>query len=141
MSDFFDEWRDIPGYEGVYQANRNGSIRSVDRNLPDKNGRLVKRRGVTLKPAASPSGHLTVVLGRNNTKQVHQLVLLTFIGRKKPGMEILHLNHTPGDNRLFNLRYGTRSENLKMDYAAGKRSTPIAWIHSDNGTRKNPYVK
>lgn len=50
-------------------------------------------------------------------------------------MEVLHINHTPNDNRLCNLRYGTRSENLAMDYAAGTRKASQAFVNSANGQR------
>jgi hypothetical protein len=52
---------------------------------------------------------------------VHRLVLLAFVGPCPAGHEVLHLNHQPADNRLENLRYGTRSENIAMDWAVGTR--------------------
>ncbi len=47
--------------------------------------------------------------------------MLAFEGPCPDGMEVLHLNHTPGDNRRGNLKYGTRGENVAMDYAVGTR--------------------
>lgn len=82
------------------------------------------------------SGHVSVALGKGNSKLVHALVLLAFVGPRPDGFDILHMNHVPTDNRLSNLRYGTRSENMKMDYEVGTRSTPAAWINSLNGKRK-----
>jgi hypothetical protein len=58
------------------------------------------------------SGHLSVALGKGNSKQVHQLVLLAFRGPCPPGKESRHMNDIPGDNRLTNLRYGTRRQNM-----------------------------
>lgn len=46
------------------------------------------------------------------------------------------MDHNPKNNRLINLKYGTRSENLKMDYAAGVRITHPNFINSLNGKRK-----
>jgi hypothetical protein len=118
-------WKDIPGFEGRYQASSEGRVRSVDRAV-----RIVTRwgvettrnaRGKVLRPAASASGHLMVMLGRRGNRSVHVLVMLAFEGPPPPGHEVLHLNHQPDDNRRVNLRYGTRSENIKMDYAAGAR--------------------
>jgi hypothetical protein len=38
-------------------------------------------------------------------------------------MEALHMDHDPTNNALKNLKWGTRSENIRMDFAAGKRAT------------------
>lgn len=46
------------------------------------------------------------------TTSVHRLVALAFIGPCPEGMEVLHINGEPDDNRLENLRYGTRAENV-----------------------------
>ena len=130
-----EEWRDIPGYEGRYQVSDLGRVRSVDHHVRrvDRAGKEGTRlvRGRILRPAVhgSPrndSGHLMVMLGRKNNKDVHTLVLRAFVGPPPSGHEALHNNHTPADNRLSNLRWGTRSENLKMDYAAGTR-IPLAF--------------
>jgi len=60
------------------------------------------------------SGHLRVSLtqsGKTTKRLVHQLVLETFVGPCPPGCESRHLNDDPADNRLENLRWGTRKEN------------------------------
>ncbi len=120
-------WRDIPGYEGIYQASTLGRIRSLDRPLYSINhytGEPFKRimKGRILKPGAfCKSGHLSVVLGRGtNGKPVHKLITLTFIGPTPIGMEILHNNDNPTDNRLSNLRFGTRTENILDVFYQGK---------------------
>lgn len=99
-------------------------------------GRVRSARGV-LRPSASASGHLSVVLGRSvGTKQVHQLVMSAFVGPRPKGMEVLHLDHDPSNNARVNLKYGTRSENLSMDYDAGRRSQakPVDVIYPDGTT-------
>lgn len=117
-------WKDLPGQEGRYQVSNTGNVRSTDRPV-----RVVCHgvdtvriaKGKLLRPGRNKSGHVTVAIGKGNSRQVHQLVLEAFVGPRPAGCEVLHLNHNPADNRLENLRYGTRSENLRMDYAAGTR--------------------
>jgi HNH endonuclease/NUMOD4 motif len=122
FADGVEVWCDVPGQEGCYQVSDHGRIRSVDRQITEKTGRVKNSRGRILRPAAGASGHLSVVLGRSvGSKQVHALVMLTFKGPYPLGQEVLHLDHNPGNNRFSNLRYGTRSENLQMDYDAGRR--------------------
>lgn len=111
-------WKDIPGYEGKYQASNLGNIRSVDRPLVcagQKHAEYTRTmKGRILRAARfCKGGHLSVVLGHGkNGSPVHQLVALTFLGPCPEGMEVLHGNGNPTDNRINNLRYGTRTENI-----------------------------
>lgn len=101
-----ETWRAIPGYEGHYEASDQGRIRSVKR--PDS---LVLRGSPHVHGYRNV--HLTV-LGRRRTFTVHQLVMLTFVGPRPDGMtDIRHLDGDPGNNRLSNLVYGTRAENIR----------------------------
>lgn len=130
-----ENWADIPGFTGRYQVSDFGRVRSVDRLIVSKN-RIYRWKGKVLSPGPAQSGHVSVALGRSNSKSVHALVMLAFVGPPPPGMEVLHRNERPADNRLANLKYGSRSENLKMDYASGVRTTPLAFINSANGQRR-----
>lgn len=110
-------WRPVVGHEHKYQVSDLGRVRSIDfwdgrRNV----------KGKVLSVIDTRSGHVNVSIGANNKQLVHRLVLAAFIGPPPEGCEVLHLNHVPWDNRLSNLKYGTRSENLDMDYAINGRS-------------------
>lgn len=119
-------WRDIPGYEGRYQASTMGRIRSIPHKVRGKNpysGKTFYRtiHGTILNPGKyCKTGHLSVVLGRGTAgKPVHQLIMRTFIGEPPNGMEVLHNNGNPSDNRLANLRYGSRTDNILDVYRQG----------------------
>ncbi|MFB6473317.1 NUMOD4 domain-containing protein [Paenibacillus glucanolyticus] len=119
-------WKDIPGYEGQYQASTFGRIRSLDRIISQvgRGGKPFERRlkGRILKPGKyCKTGHLSLPLGRGtNGLPVHQLILLTFLGPVPEGCEVRHLNGVPTDNRLENLIYGSRTENILDVYAIGR---------------------
>lgn len=129
MTDLPNEiWKPVFGHEGEYEVSDQGRVRSLERRV-----RLVtKQAGETtrrvpprlLRPGPSRSGHLSVAIGKGNSRLVHQLVMEAFVGRCPDGCEVLHLNHDPADNCASNLKYGTRSENMRMDYAAGNRPYP-----------------
>jgi hypothetical protein len=104
-------WKLVPGYDGKYEVSNQGQIRSYQR----------RTEGCILRPGRMPSGHLSVALGRKNSQCVHKLVLLAFVGAAPNKHECLHMNGNPADNRLSNLRWGTRSENMKDAYAHGAR--------------------
>ena len=121
-------WKDSPGYEGRYQASTLGRIRSVERKVWSRNhytGEPFERiiPGVILRPGRfCKAGHVSVILGRGTPgKPVHQLIMRTFVGEPPEGMEVLHNNGNPTDNRLVNLRYGTRTENILDTYKNGGR--------------------
>ena len=107
-------WRDIPGYEGKYQASSLGRIRSLDRRVSICHGATRLMRGRVLKPSGSKKDpHLRVVLGHGaNGSTVHQLVARAFLGPCKEGQEVRHLDGNPLNNRIDNLAYGTRTENI-----------------------------
>lgn len=68
-----------------------------------------------LKSNKNSHGYLFVILpkdGKSNYKQIHRLVLETYIGKCPHGMECCHANGNRTDNRLENLRWGTRSNNM-----------------------------
>lgn len=108
-------WKPVPGYEGVYEVSNQGRVRSLDRYVecvgPIKGRYLSKKKGRVLRPGPSNYGHLSVVLGRRQTRMVHDLVLRAFVGAPPPKHECCHNNGDPTDNRLENLRWGTRSQN------------------------------
>lgn len=110
-----ENWRDIPGWEGYYQVSDHGRVRSVDRVVDRSDGRRNRLRGKVLSLSARASGHIGVTLrrGKLTTYGVHQLVAAAFIGPRPEGMEVCHNNGDPADNRVENLRYGTRSENTR----------------------------
>jgi hypothetical protein len=109
-------WKDIPGFEGRYQASTHGRIRSYDREQ-EFGGRygcnVRKLRGRIIKPHASPLGYLYLALFKDTVRHswlVHRLILLTFNGPSD--LQVNHKNGVKADNRLENLEYCTSSENL-----------------------------
>lgn len=118
-------WKDIPGYEGRYQASTEGQIRSVTHRVRlvahgKETTRLAKGR--ILRPGKGKSGHVSVVLGHGAVgSPVHQLVALTFLGPVPDGCEVCHNDGNPENNALDNLRYDTRSENIKDVVRQGGR--------------------
>lgn len=119
-------WKDIPGYEGKYQASTYGQIRSLDRMLLGKSRFgtpfMRKMKGRVLRPAASKNDpHLYVVLGHGaNGSQVHQLVAHTFLGPQPPNTDVRHLDGNPLNNHIDNLAYGSRTENILDVFRQGK---------------------
>lgn len=109
-------WKDIKGFEGLYQASNLGRIKSLERI--DALGRRVKER--ILKPSISHRGYFIVVLCKNSklkAYRVHRLVWSAFNGQIPENMQVNHINEVKADNRLSNLNLMTAKENI--NYGTG----------------------
>jgi hypothetical protein len=99
-----EEWRDIEGFDGLYQVSSLGSVRSFRRS-PD---------GAILKPG-NTHGYMFVCLykapGAKDQRYVAHLVADAFLGPKPDGMQVCHNDGDTKNNRLKNLRYDTPKKN------------------------------
>lgn len=98
-------WRTIPGFKGRYEVSSLGNIRNI--------------RKAALKPrmpTLNKHGYLRLNLTTNSKVtrniEVHTLVALTFIRKRKKGEMINHKNYIKTDNRASNLEYVTHRENI-----------------------------
>lgn len=110
MKDVIEEWKDIEGYEGLYQVSNLGNVKS----LPRKG-----TKGGLLKPVIKWGGYYGVALskdGRTKWFRIHRLVLQTFKPISNPeNFEGDHINRNRLDNRLENLQWLTHTENTRKD--------------------------
>ncbi|MDT0745464.1 NUMOD4 motif-containing HNH endonuclease [Mammaliicoccus sciuri] len=101
-------FKDIKGYEGRYQINEYGEVKSLER----RKGAIVCYEKV-LKPENN-RGYLRVTLSKDNkTKRflVHRLVYQTFMGEIKEGLHIHHIDENKSNNHISNLIPATPLEN------------------------------
>lgn len=121
MSDETEIWKPVVGYEGLYEVSDLGRIKRLKR--VSMIGKVLKEK--LLKPSDT-NGYLYVSLssqsGVRKTLLTHRLVAATFIGKIPEGHDVCHSNGIRSDNRVLNLRYGTRSENMKEAVAHGSLS-------------------
>jgi hypothetical protein len=103
-------WKQVVGFEGLYEVSDSGNVRSIDRICSD--GHLY--RGKNLKARKTVKGYLRVSISRNcKTKlfSVHALVLEAFVGPRPIGYESCHRDGNRANNVLGNLRWGTKLDN------------------------------
>lgn len=97
-----EEWRDIEGYEGLYQVSNYGNIYSIR-----------KKRNYTL--SVGTNGYVNVTLTKNGKKlytSVHQLVAQAFIQNPDNKPCVGHLDCDRTNNKAENLYWCTYLENM-----------------------------
>ena len=102
-----EEWRDIKGYEGLYQVSNSGKVKS----LKDNYGRP---RIKILKLKKRKDGYIQITLHKNGerkTFRVHQLVAKAFIPNPDNLPEVNHKDKIRTNNRVDNLEWCTRKYN------------------------------
>ena len=121
-----EEWRDIKGYEGLYQVSNRGKVRSLNYGNTGKIREISQR--------TNKGGYQDVTLHKNGKKKtltVHRLAAIAFIPNPDNKPEVDHIDTNPSNNNVDNLRWVTSLEN---------RHNPITLQHRrENVTgNKNP---
>lgn len=119
-----EEWRPVPGFEGRYEVSSEGGVRSLGWMINHRCGRRVLRKGRRLNPMLSKRGYWTVCLRSEvSTKRVfvHRLVAAAFIP-DRGGSEVNHKDFNPQNNRVENLEWASRQENIRHSVVHGRFS-------------------
>lgn len=128
-----EQWKDVAGYEGLYQVSNLGRIRN---------------RKKAILSQRDCHGYLRVSLCKNNSYKhfrTHILVLQTFGRKKKAGEECRHMDGTRKNNKISNLQWGTRKENMQdqkdhKTLAMGERSGKSKLRNEDIAYIRKHYV-
>ncbi len=106
-------WKDIEGYEGLYQVSTLGRVKSLDMKIEfypmERKAYTQIRKGKILKPYLNQSGCMVVKLyknGESRPKKVHRLVAITFL---KNTLNYKMVRFKDGDKtnaKLENLKWG-----------------------------------
>jgi hypothetical protein len=119
-----ERWRRIKGFK-YYKVSDTGRVKSLTREVYDSlRDVYVTRKGKILAAGRTASGYYTVSLckdGKSKTFNIHHLVLNAFVGIRKEGFECNHKNGLKCDNSLRNLKWCTKSKNVKHAYKKGLR--------------------
>lgn len=113
-------WKDIDGYEGVYQISNLGNVKSLNYC-----GRGYAKN---LTPKCNNSGRLWVELAFNGNKKpmlIHRLVAIAFIPNPNGYPQVNHMDENPKNNRVDNLEWCTGSYNIRYSLMLHPERTKI----------------
>lgn len=135
-----EEWKDIPGYEGYYQASNLGNIKSVERTVNQRNGGKQVKKEHLLKPSKNKThSYYSVVLSKKGKRKsclIHRLVWLAFNGPIPEGFEINHKDENSFNNNLVNLNLLSHKDNINWgthnERVIASRKKPVVQLSKNN---------
>lgn len=123
-------WKDIPEYEGLYQASNYGRVKSLSRYYKTGRGGIQLLPERILKASPDTNGYPGVLLCKNGKQKrysVHRLIAITFL--PKFSLEYTQINHkdeNKSNNRVENLEWCTAAYNNRF----GERLQKVSRVNS-----------
>ena len=116
-------WKDIKGYEGLYQVSNLGRVKALDRYKINNGGKhLVKEHIMKPNTHGTCDYHRVGLIDNNGTRKyhtIHKLVATAFIENNNNHKEINHKDGNKQNNSVENLEWVTPSENILHAYRTG----------------------
>ena len=137
MESIAEIWKDVQGYEGLYQVSNLGRVKSLGRNVKKpllKSGYCWQEERI-LKPHKTKYGYLNVRLckdSRTKDFQIHRLVAIAFIPNPENKPQIDHINADKTNNTVNNLRWVTCKENINNPLTLVKKIGKNNYLYGKN---------
>lgn len=137
-------WKDVIGYEGLYQVSNKGNVKSVDKYVNNRYGYGKKRffKGKILSQHTDRLGYATVhfsVKGKGSTKKVHRLVCEAFCERQTGQNLVNHIDGNKLNNFAENLEWCTSKYNI--NHAVENGFFPVGEMGRDNVLKEEEVLE
>jgi len=112
-----EQWKDIPGFEGLYQASSWGRIKGLDRTVPRPNkGKRITYHERIMSAGKNEKGYWRLTLSKDSkrkTFRLSRLIALTWVPNPENLPEVNHDNLDKDNNHYLNLSWSTRISNMQ----------------------------
>lgn len=134
-------WKDIKGYEGLYQVSNLGRVKSLSRKIRDYRGDKARTIKETVLKPLSRNNYYIVHLTNNKRKQysIHRLVAEMFIDNPENKPYVNHLDYNTKNNVVTNLEWCTQRENVQYSRENMKHRKNVT--HSNTGEKYISFRK
>lgn len=132
-------WKDIAGYEGLYQISSFGNVKSLLRTVDRGVSGLLVIKEKILKVGLDNAGYYHVSLCKNNkgvTLKIHRLVAINFIENKLNVDEVNHIDRNKLNNNISNLEWVSKRENCTHREINKNWTSNYVGVHKSSGRNK-----
>lgn len=115
-------WKDVLGYEGIYQVSNKGNVKSLQRLVYSKNGSYRTVKGSYISLVVNNKGYFKIILhfkGLRTHVVAHRLVAIAFIPNPENKPQVNHKDGNKLNNNDWNLEWNTSLENVKHSWNNG----------------------
>lgn len=115
-----NDWKEIKDFEGLYEVNSIGQVKSLSKNVGSGEG--YKTKEFIMLVQKYKAGYLYYSLckkGNRKKMKAHRLVAIAFIDNPENKKEVNHIDGNKQNNHVSNLQWCTQSENTLHAYKTG----------------------
>jgi len=122
-------WKDVIGFEGLYQCSSEGRIKSLDRIVKNHHNstKLIKGR---IKKLYTKAPYITISLGKEGKyyyNSMHRIIYESFYGKTEKHID--HINNDRHDNRICNLQALSVNDNINKSRLNMNRTSKYPGVH------------
>ena len=140
-------WKDIQGYEGLYQISNKGKVKSLSRLI----GSCWRKESILSNNRLTKDGYVRISLCKNSVakeNRLHALVAKHFIINDSNKETVNHIDGKKLNNAVYNLEWSTREENMQHAYklglkkpSRGSSNSQAKLTDSDVGYIRKSYIR
>ncbi|MFA2595213.1 NUMOD4 domain-containing protein [Bacillus cereus] len=137
---FMENWKDIKGYEGIFQISSLGRVRSLPKLTRNRHGEYMTKVKI-IKGWVKEAGYVCVTLKVDGVKRhfrVHRLVAEAFIPNPLNKKQVNHIDGNKSNNQENNLEWVTAKENIAHAFETGlnkpiREKKPVLMLDRETG--------